>query len=217
MTHILHTADWQIGRQYGQFDSGDAAMLAEARYDAVARIAELAAQRGVDAVLVAGDVFDTQGISDRGIRRLFARATPPLGDDRRQPRRRAGRQRLDPRHPAGLRARQCACAAALGVVDLPGANLAVLAAPLTQRHTYDDVTQAFDLMESEAGRVRVGLAHGSVTGRLPETIDATNPIAADRAARAVGLSGVGRLARLPAGGRALLVCGHARAGSLPGQ
>ena len=66
-----HTADWQIGRQYGQFDSGDAAMLAEARYDAVARIAELAAQRGVDAVLVAGDVFDTQGISDRGIRRLF--------------------------------------------------------------------------------------------------------------------------------------------------
>ena len=46
-------------------------MLAEARYDAVARIAELAAQRGVDAVLVAGDVFDTQGISDRGIRRLF--------------------------------------------------------------------------------------------------------------------------------------------------
>ena len=60
----------------------------------------------------------------------------------------------------------------------------MLAAPLTQRHTYDDVTQAFDLMESEAGRVRVGLAHGSVTGRLPETIDATNPIAADRAARA---------------------------------
>ena len=104
-----------------------------------------------------------------------------------------------------------------GVVDLPGANLAVLAAPLTQRHTYDDVTQAFDLMESEAGRVRVGLAHGSVTGRLPDTIDATNPIAADRAARAAGLSGAGRLARLPAGGRALLVCGHARAGSLPGQ
>ena len=60
----------------------------------------------------------------------------------------------------------------------------MLAAPLTQRHTYDDVTQAFDLMESEAGRVRVGLAHGSVTGRLPDTIDATNPIAADRAARA---------------------------------
>ena len=187
MTHILHTADWQIGRQYGQFDSGDAAMLAEARYDAVARIAELAAQRGVDAVLVAGDVFDTQGISDRGIRRLFGALGAYAGPW----------VMIAGNHDAALadsvwtRAIQLGCVPAnvhvplrAGVVDLPGANLAVLAAPLTQRHTYDDVTQAFDLMESEAGRVRVGLAHGSVTGRLPETIDATNPIAADRAARA---------------------------------
>lgn len=220
MTHILHTADWQIGRQYGQFDSDDAAMLAEARYDAVARIAELAAQRGVDAVLVAGDVFDTQGISDRGIRRLFGALGAYAGPW----------VMIAGNHDAALadsvwtRAIQLGCVPAnvhvplrAGVVDLPGANLAVLAAPLTQRHTYDDVTQAFDLMESEAGRVRVGLAHGSVTGRLPDTIDATNPIAADRCARAAGLSGAGRLARLPAGGRALLVCGHARAGSLPGQ
>ena len=39
MTHFLHTADWQIGRQYGQFETDDAAMLAEARFEAVARIA----------------------------------------------------------------------------------------------------------------------------------------------------------------------------------
>ena len=70
------------------------------------------------------------------------------------------------------------------MVDLAAQNLAVLAAPLTQRHTYDDVTQAFDAMESEPGRIRVGLAHGSVAGRLPDTIDATNPIAPDRASRA---------------------------------
>lgn len=187
MTHILHTADWQIGRQYGQFDSDDAAMLAEARFDAVARIAQLATERGVDAVLVAGDVFDTQGISDRGIRRLFGALGAYAGPW----------VMIAGNHDAALadsvwtRAIQLGCVPAnvhvplrTGVVDLPGANLAVLAAPLTQRHTYDDVTQAFDLMESEAGRVRVGLAHGSVTGRLPDTIDATNPIAADRAARA---------------------------------
>ena len=65
MTHFLHTADWQIGRQYGQFETDDAALLAEARFDVVARIAALAAERQVDAVLVAGDVFDTQGVSDR--------------------------------------------------------------------------------------------------------------------------------------------------------
>lgn len=187
MTHFLHTADWQIGRQYGQFETDDAALLAEARFDVVARIAALAAERRVDAVLVAGDVFDTQGVSDRSIRRLFAAMTAYPGPW----------VMIAGNHDAALadsvwsRAAQLDCIPAnvhvptrIGVVDLADINLAVLAAPLTQRHTYDDVTQAFDTLESEPGRVRVGLAHGSVSGRLPDTIDATNPIAPDRAERA---------------------------------
>jgi len=187
MTHFLHTADWQIGRQYGQFETDDAAMLAEARFEVVARIAALAAERSVDAVLVAGDVFDTQGVSDRSIRRLFAAMAGYTGPW----------VMIAGNHDAALadsvwsRAMQLGCIPAnvhvpltTAVVDLAAANLAVLAAPLTQRHTYDDVTQAFDDLESAAGRVRVGLAHGSVAGRLPDTIDATNPIAPDRAARA---------------------------------
>ncbi|WP_454674278.1 metallophosphoesterase family protein [Achromobacter pestifer] len=187
MTHFLHTADWQIGRQYGQFETDDAALLAEARFDVVARIAALAAERRVDAVLVAGDVFDTQGVSDRTIRRLFAAMAAYAGPW----------VMIAGNHDAALadsvwsRAMQLGCIPPNvhvplrpGVVDLPAINLAVLAAPLTQRHTYDDVTQAFDTLETEAGRVRVGLAHGSVAGRLPDTIDATNPIAPDRVARA---------------------------------
>ncbi|MGS1011242.1 metallophosphoesterase family protein [Achromobacter anxifer] len=187
MTHFLHTADWQIGRQYGQFETDDAAMLAEARFDVVARIAALAAERGVDAVLVAGDVFDTQGVSDRTIRRLFAAMAAYAGPW----------VMIAGNHDAALadsvwnRAMQLGCIPPnvhvplrTGVVDLAAINLAVLAAPLTQRHTYDDVTQAFDALETGPGRIRVGLAHGSVAGRLPDSIDATNPIAADRAARA---------------------------------
>ncbi|MDX3983897.1 DNA repair exonuclease [Achromobacter sp. LC458] len=187
MTHFLHTADWQIGRQYGQFETDDAALLAEARFDVVARLAALATERGVDAVLVAGDVFDTQGVSDRTIRRLFAAMTAYAGPW----------VMIAGNHDAALadsvwsRAAQLDCIPAnvhvptqIGVVDLPAINVAVLAAPLTQRHTYDDVTQAFDSLDTEPGRVRVGLAHGSVAGRLPDTIDATNPIAPDRAARA---------------------------------
>jgi len=187
MTHFLHTADWQIGRQYGQFETDDAAMLAEARFDVVARIAALAAERGVDAVLVAGDVFDTQGVSDRTIRRLFAAMAGYAGPW----------VMIAGNHDAALadsvwsRAMQLGCIPPnvhvplrTGVVDLAAINLAVLAAPLTQRHTYDDVTQAFDALETAPSRIRVGLAHGSVAGRLPDTIDATNPIAADRVARA---------------------------------
>ena len=71
MTRLLHTADWQIGRQYGSFEPEDAAALADARFGAVERLANLAATAGVDAVLVAGDVFDAQGVSPRTIRRLF--------------------------------------------------------------------------------------------------------------------------------------------------
>ena len=187
MTHIIHTADWQIGRQYGQFETDDAAMLAEARYDVVARIATLAAERQADAVLVAGDVFDTQAVSDRTIRRLFDALSAFTGPW----------VMIAGNHDAALadsvwsRAHQLGCIGANVhiplqpcVVDLPAQNLAVLAAPLTQRHTYDDTTAIFDRLETPTGRLRVGLAHGSVTGHLPDSVDSTNPIAADRATRA---------------------------------
>lgn len=187
LIHFLHTADWQIGRQYGQFDTDDAAMLAEARIEVVARIAAMATERAVDAVLVAGDVFDTQAVSDRTIRRLFAAMQGFSGPW----------VMIAGNHDAALadsvwsRARHLGCIAEqihvplqTEVVDFPALGLAVLAAPLTQRHTYDDVTQAFDMLETAPDRIRVGLAHGSVSGRLPDTIDSTNPIAPDRAARA---------------------------------
>lgn len=187
MTHIIHTADWQIGRQYGQFETDDAAMLAEARYDAVARLAALAAERRADAVLVAGDVFDIQAVSDRTIRRLFDALSAFSGPW----------VMIAGNHDAALaesvwsRAHQMGCVGANvhiplkpGVIDLPAQNLAVLAAPLTQRHTYDDTTAVFDALETQPGRLRVGLAHGSVAGRLPDAVDSANPIAADRATRA---------------------------------
>ncbi|MCD0505637.1 metallophosphoesterase family protein [Bordetella petrii] len=187
MIHLIHTADWQIGRQYGQFDTDDAAMLAEARFQAVARLAGLAAERRADAVLVAGDVFDTQAVSDRSIRRLFDALSAFRGPW----------VLIAGNHDAALadsvwsRAHQLGCIAPnvhvplrAGVVDLPELNLAVLAAPLTQRHTYDDTTAVFDALATEPGRIRVGLAHGSVAGRLPDAVDSANPIAPDRAARA---------------------------------
>ncbi len=185
MPTFLHTADWQIGRQYGQFDDDDAAVLAEARLQVVARIAETAQARRVDAVLVAGDVFDTQAVSDRTIRRLFDALAAYAGPW----------VMIPGNHDAALaesvwsRARQLACipgnvhlALEPGVVLLD--SMAVLAAPLTQRHTYDDVTRVFDGLQTPPGLARVGLAHGSIAERLPEGADAANPIALDRAERA---------------------------------
>ena len=60
----------------------------------------------------------------------------------------------------------------------------VLPAPLTQRHTYSDLTEWFASAPDPYGLPRIGLAHGCVQGILPGEIDSANPIAAGRAAEA---------------------------------
>ncbi|HEY8606115.1 MAG TPA: DNA repair exonuclease [Noviherbaspirillum sp.] len=185
MVHFLHTADWQIGSRFGQFSAEEAALLGEARFEAVEKIAALATERQVQAVLVAGDVFDQQTVSDRVIRRLFGALAGYAGTW----------VMIPGNHDAGLAESVWTRAAALDCVPsnvhvclkpmvVEVGDCAVLAAPLAQRHTMDDVTAVFDDMATAPGIVRVGLSHGCVAERLPEGIEATNPIAADRCARA---------------------------------
>ena len=187
MARFLHTADWQIGRAFASFDAEHAPILAEARITAVERLATLAVQHQVDAVLVAGDVFDAQTVSDRVIRRLFnalAGFTGPW-------------LMIPGNHDAALAESVWTRAERLGAVPpnahlmlrpevrlFPDLGFAALPAPLTQRHTHGDLSDWFDQADTPAGLLRIGLAHGSVQGILAEEIDAANPIAPDRAARA---------------------------------
>lgn len=67
---------------------------------------------------------------------------------------------------------------------LEALGAAILPAPLTQRHTYADLTDWFAGADTPAGMVRIGLAHGCVQGILAEDIDSANPIAAGRAEQA---------------------------------
>lgn len=184
---LLHTADWQMGRQYGRFAPEDAAVLSEARFSTVERIAALATELQVDAVLVAGDVFDAQTVSDRTIRRVFNALRsydgpwifiPGNHDAALAESVWARAQRLDaiPSNAVPLLQPQ--------VKAFPEQGFAVLAAPLTQRQTHMDLTEWFDTAASAPGLLRVGLAHGSVQGILADEIDSSNPIAADRAQRA---------------------------------
>lgn len=187
MPRFLHTADWQIGRLYANLPPEDAVPMAEARITSVERLAALAHEHRVDAVLVAGDVFDAQTVSDRTIRRLFL-AMEGF----------AGPWILIPgNHDAALA--ESVWTRALRLAAVPGhvhlaleaqpillENLrtALLPAPLTQRHTYEDTTAWFDNSETPDGWLRIGLAHGSVQGILPDSVDSTNPITPDRAQRA---------------------------------
>jgi DNA repair exonuclease SbcCD nuclease subunit len=194
MLKLLHTANWQIGRVFSQFDEDDAAALFEARFQAVERLAALASQQAVQAVLVAGDVFDLQTVADKTLRRL-GQALAGF----------AGPWLLLPgNHDAALASSVWQRAQLLGalppnawpcltpevrVVDGLGGHegrFVLLPAPLTQRHTHQDLTSWFAEASVPAGAEglpRIGLAHGCVQGLLPEGIDSANPIAAEAAAR----------------------------------
>ncbi|WP_323752355.1 DNA repair exonuclease [Marinobacter sp.] len=184
MPRFLHTADWQMGRSYSRFEIEDGAALVEARFAGIEKLAELANEYQCDAVLVAGDVFDAQTVSDRTIRRVFNATKGFVGPW----------VMLPGNHDAALaesvwtRAQRLGAvpdsvhlALEPGVISLESQGLAVLCAPLTQRHTYGDLTEPFSRYETPNGLLRVGLAHGSVQGLLSDDIDATNPIAPDRA------------------------------------
>lgn len=184
MPRFLHTADWQMGRQYRGFAAEDAAALSDARFKAVERLAQLATDEKVDAILVAGDVFDAPNLSDRTIHRTF-NALAAF----------AGPWILIPgNHDAALAESIWTQAARLraipknvhvllkpGVTEFAELGFAILAAPLTQRQTHDDLTGWFDAAETPSGLLRIGIAHGSVEGQLPEAADSSNPIAAERA------------------------------------
>ena len=188
---FLHTADWQIGRIYSFEGLGEghdpAAAMATARFDAIATIAALATAEQVDAVLVAGDVFDKQALLDNSLRRVVDAMAGF-----------SGRWILLPgNHDAALAVSVWTRLQGLGIltpnIDLalepqvfeyPELGFALLAAPLTQRQTHTDLTDSFDTMQSSPGLIRIGLAHGSVAEILPESADSPNPIAPDRAATA---------------------------------
>ena len=150
------------------------------------RLAALATERQVDAVLVAGDVFDAQTSADKTVRRLF-NALQGF----------AGPWLLLPgNHDAALSESVWTRAHRLGAVPANvtcclaprphsvAGKFTVLPAPLTQRHTYEDLTAWFDTAPSVEGQPRIGLAHGCVQGILADGIDSANPIAPQRAQQA---------------------------------
>lgn len=162
---FIHTADWQIGKPFGAFPPDKAAVLRAQRIDAVDRLAAAAEAHGAGAVLVAGDVFDSETVPDALAGTLLARlkAYPKLIwhllPGNHDPAR-AGSvwEAIASGLPANVRVhlRPEPCELAPGVVLLP--------APLTAKSMSRDPTAWMDAAATPAGTVRIGLAHGSVQG-----------------------------------------------------
>ena len=183
---LVHTADWQLGKAFGSAGNEAQGRLREQRFKTVERVGELAGERRADAILVAGDVFDSGTAGDHTLRRTRAAMESFGGPWVLLP------GNHDPAAAEGVwtRLRRLGTPGNIIIADRPEpivlaeGRLVVLPAPLCRHNEATDLTAWFDTVPAVAGAVRVGLAHGSIPSRLPAEAEARNPIVDDRATRA---------------------------------
>ncbi len=182
---FLHAADLQIGKAFGRFPPEVASALRSARLDTLQRIASLAAERRVDAVLLAGDVFDDIAVADATLRRFLVALEPFDGTWVLLP----GNHDPAIAESPWSRLARLSLPRNVLIADEPrpivlADRAAVLPAPLKRRRDAADLTAWFDAADTADGLLRIGLGHGAVRELLPEGSEAANPVALDRAERA---------------------------------
>jgi len=177
---FLHTADWQLGKPFGRFDPEVRAALSEARFDAIDRIGESAAAREVSHVIVAGDIFDTEGPEDRVIVQALSRMERYpcrwwlLPGNHDYARNGGLWDRVRSKAPANI------TLLTEPVAQEMESGVWLMPAPLIHRHHLDDPTELFESMETPGAKFRIGLAHGSIRDFTARG-ETKNQIAPDRA------------------------------------
>jgi len=181
---FLHTADWQIGKVFRYADATTMARLQEARLEAIDGIGRAASEHGLRHVLVAGDVYDTQDVSDRVLlqpverMRVHSDVTWHLLPGNHDPHRPFGiwDRLANTNLPANI-----VCHTAPEPYLDERDRLAILPAPLLHYTGLEDLTEYMDAAETPDGYVRIGLAHGSIRGfgrdedSVPNRIDPSRP------------------------------------------
>ena len=178
---FIHTADWQIGKSFRRYGERED-QLKRARLDAIERIGALAMRENAPFVLVAGDVYDhfapAQRTANEPLERM--RAFPgvtwlllPGNHDPHRP------DAIWDRLMRGGLPGNVKPLLSNEVIELaPGACL--LPAPLLRNSETADLSAWMDGAPTPPGALRIGLAHGSVTGFSDEQAQ-SNPIDPARA------------------------------------
>ena len=162
---FIHTADWQLGKSFGQFSAEIAGTLRLARQAVIARIAEAAREAGAKHVLVAGDVWDSKTPSNTTLRQplailgeaadihwwLLPGNHDPDGADGLW-------DRVEALKPSNVHILRTAEAAEIE------AGVFILPAPWVRIQHGEDLTQWMVSCDTPKGALRIGLAHGGVKG-----------------------------------------------------
>jgi DNA repair exonuclease SbcCD nuclease subunit len=163
---FLHSSDWQLGARFSQFGvRGN--RLRRARLETLGKALRMAEEHGLDAFLVAGDLFEDNQVDDALVAEVMdlLSAHPALpvyllpGNH-------------DPHTgPGSVWQRKAFLAAPAhvhvfreaGVHDL-GGNAFLLASPLRQKRSTTDPSLALDALAAglPADAIRIGLTHGAL-------------------------------------------------------
>ena len=184
---FIHTADWQIGKVFRFVDDAAMGALQLARLEAITRIGELADAQQAGHVLVAGDVWDYPAPALRSRNQVLERMrTHGSIQWHLLP------GNHDPHQANGLwdQLRQRGLPGNVHLLTEPAVRIiaegsaALLPAPLQHRRTLADPTAWMDDAQTDDGLIRIGLAHGAVSGFGTDEEQRANPIDPQRPERA---------------------------------
>jgi len=183
---FIHSSDLQIGKAFGYFEPGIANILQDARQAVVRTLGEAAVETGATAVLIAGDTFEKQQMTQqtlgRAIENMRSFSTVQwhlmpgnhdhvlesgLWD-------RLARAQLPANVTLHVRP------GAVQIAGDDGAPVFLLPAPLRFTSSVDDLTAYMNCDPTPEGAIRIGMAHGSIQGFGSEG-DASNYVAPTRA------------------------------------
>jgi len=162
---ILHSADWQLGARFRQFGAkADALRLA--RLTTLRRSLEISRDRGVDACLIAGDLFEDNQVEEKlvvEVVRLFGEFSSvpiyllPGNHDANSGPESVWNRTVFLQAPANVHVLREACA-----VNLGGAVL--LASPLSQKLSSTDPSlKLLELAKDiPADQIKIGITHGAL-------------------------------------------------------
>jgi hypothetical protein len=189
---FIHTSDLQIGKAFGYFEPVTASILQDARQAVVRTLGDAAIKSDASAVLIAGDIYEKQQMSQptlaRAIENMRSFGTvqwhlmPGNHDHFRENGLwdRLARMQL----PSNVRLHTRP--GAVQIAEDGGVPVFLLPAPLHHISSAEDLSAYMDREATPDGAIRIGMAHGTIQGFGSEG-EASNYVAPTRADEA-GLS-----------------------------
>ncbi|NVJ20592.1 DNA repair exonuclease [Myxococcus sp. AM011] len=162
MVRILHSADWQMGLR-ARHVAQVATSVRDARLEAARNVIEAANRHQVNAVVLAGDIFEDNLVEDRLVHQVVSVLEGSRAPVFVLP---GNHDALTPDavyHRASWKQRPARVVMLDGEapVPIPGTSAVLLAAPLRQKKGMKDPTAEWRA-RADVDAIRVGVAHGSL-------------------------------------------------------